>query len=336
MYGDAASLTYTDRGGNVGGFVQATDTDVASTQWGFVAPSRFLGNKAHFYGGSLRFQIRILSGSVSNTGALSEVVRICSNSSFCVSWHPVVLPLGSGWQTFGVSLVESSFSSSGATPGATLQQVLTSISELRIRGEYVPVGVDVAGLDNVMLVPPTQRISSSIEVAGLEDYTLFGDGTGLQRVVSGGNPGGYVVGQDQNVAGTAWGFALPSKFLGDLTMFYGGLLTFDMLVVSGTPAALPTGASDYLVRICSGATNCMVYRPSFTLSTSGWNSIAVSLEDGDFVSTVAGVMLKQVLAAVTSIQIRGEVASGSSNRAGLDNVLLTALAPTAAGKTSEF
>jgi hypothetical protein len=59
------------------------------------------------------------------------------------------------------------------------------------------------------------------------DYTASWQSTG-------GNPGGFLLGTETNPLGGTGYFIAPSKFLGNLSAYAGGTLTYDLKVISGT------------------------------------------------------------------------------------------------------
>jgi hypothetical protein len=157
IMGDVAGDTIADfipNGGNPGGYVQAIDQVVGGTMY-WQAPEKFLGDVSCAYGQALNF----------------DLVQSRLTSQF--DWEDVILK-GAGltlvfdtpynpdtsWTSYSVPLLETAgwvkdSTINGVISGdpptmAEMQAVLASLTELRIRAEYVS-GADTDGLDNVVL-----------------------------------------------------------------------------------------------------------------------------------------------------------------------------------------
>lgn len=154
----SAPATWVSTGGNPGGYVQVSDT-VAGGVMFWVAPAKFLGNKAAAYGGRLRFDLRQSDTSsqfndrdvVLEGGGMTLVYDTAANPG--TSFTRYRLPLTpAGWHETTLS---------GPQPTvAEFKTVLGAISALRIRAEY-RTGPDVDDIDNVvMTTPPETTITS--------------------------------------------------------------------------------------------------------------------------------------------------------------------------------
>jgi hypothetical protein len=136
-------------GGNPGGYIRESDPD--GNYWFFKAPSKFLGDQSACLGGTLPWDFRVFSTSSLTLNEPMVVLQGRGHTLFAFtsveppkSWTNHTLTLdGTGgrvWDSVG-------------GPMATNAQVLTvlsSVTNLRIRGEYY-VGGDSEGLDNVIL-----------------------------------------------------------------------------------------------------------------------------------------------------------------------------------------
>ena len=71
---------------------------------------------------------------------------IISSGSNSVSWTSNINPVGQGWYTFQVQLNQANF-------GNNLSTILSNVTELQIRGEFID-GAEEEGLDNVKLLSP--------------------------------------------------------------------------------------------------------------------------------------------------------------------------------------
>jgi len=133
---------------------------------------------------------------------------------------------------------------------------------------------------------------------------------------TGGHPGGMVSAVDN--ADHTWFFTAPAKYTGDASKLYGGVLRFDLKVTEITD-----GFNWNDVMIYSGDV-VIVYDCSPDPSTA-WTSYEVPLVEGNWkIGSLQGLaaskeQLKQVLANITRLQIRGEYNTGSDTGM-LDNV----------------
>jgi|SRR6516225_583718 len=164
-------------------------------------------------------------------------------------------------------------------------------------------------------------ISSTFDT-GAEGWSAL-DQTGHDYTASwqsiGGNPGGFLQGTETNPAGGAGYFIAPSKFLGNLSSYAGGTLTYDLKVIQGSAYF-----SDVDVIISSGA-NSVSWTSNINPVGDGWVTFQVQLNQANFGSNLASI-----LSNVTEFQIRGEFINGAEEE-GLDNVLLSTPAPAVPG-----
>ncbi len=130
---------------------------------------------------------------------------------------------------------------------------------------------------------------------------------------TGGNPasGGYLVGFENDPLGGTGYWIAPTKFLGDLSGYAGGTLSYDLKVFSGT-----SYFSDVDV-ILTGNGKSASWTSNINPVGDGRVNFGVQLKDANF----TGSSLASILSDVTEIQIRGEYISGSEQE-GLDNVKL--------------
>ena len=136
------------------------------------------------------------------------------------------------------------------------------------------------------------------------DYTASWQSTG-------GNPGGFLQGTENIALGGTGYFIAPSKFLGNLSAYSGGTLTYDLKVIQGSAYF-----SDVDVIISSGA-NSVSWTSNINPVGHGWVTFQVQLNQVNFGSNLASI-----LSNVTEFQIRGEFINGPEAE-GLDNVLLS-------------
>jgi Laminin B (Domain IV) len=146
----SANPTRVATGGNPGGYISAEDSVAGGiTYW--VAPAKFRGDQGDAYGGLLTFSLR--QDNNSNQFDADDVIiegdglTLVHNNAA----NPAVAP---NWTTYRVRLRPAQFTKSGGRVTArNLQDTLGSITDLRIRAEYVS-GPDTDDLDNVRLLPP--------------------------------------------------------------------------------------------------------------------------------------------------------------------------------------
>jgi len=128
---------------------------------------------------------------------------------------------------------------------------------------------------------------------------------------SGGNPGGYLQGIETDPNGGTGYFIAPSNYLGNLSAYAGGTLTYDFKVIQGTDYY-----SDADVIISNGS-NSVSWTPDINPVGQGWYTFQVQLNQANFGSNLASI-----LSNVTELQIRGEFIVGTEIE-GLDNVKLS-------------
>lgn len=142
---------------------------------------------------------------------------------------------------------------------------------------------------------------------------------------TGGNPGGYIEAIDPS-DGTFL-FVAPGKFLGNLTAYQGGTLSFDTFY---TPMDNPwRGDPDVIL---SDGTTTLLWLGETNPPNPGWNAVSTTFAPGAG-WTVGGLNgraataadFAAVLDAVTILRIRGEYYNGVAETTGLDNVVLTAV-----------
>ena len=168
-------------------------------------------------------------------------------------------------------------------------------------------------------------VASDFDVDG-ESWTLLGGATAASPVYlpSGGNPAGAIEAIDLCVGGCDIFFwVAPEKFRGDLSAYYGGMLSWD--IFSG-PSGSPFVTSDD-VRL-RGAGLVLEIDAGAEPPLSVWTPYEVALNAAAGWVVQAGgsgpaseAQLQSVLANLESLEIRGEFRNGfDSGR--LDNVVL--------------
>lgn len=145
-----ADVEYRSMGGNPGGYVSATDIPGLQMTWYWEAPARYQGDRSAYSGRTLTFDLKQSLSSedfdaadVSLLGGGLELVFDLPNSPG-KDWTSYTVPLDGGnrWHT-----IERRVSRPATIDD--MRVVLTSLTYLRIRGEYA-LNVDTGGLDNVI------------------------------------------------------------------------------------------------------------------------------------------------------------------------------------------
>lgn len=153
-----APATWVATGGNPGGFVQVSDTASGGVMF-WVAPAKFLGDKATTYSGRLRFDLR-----QSDTSSQFEDSDVVLEGAGMTLVYDTAANPGTSFTRYVVPLTVVGWHEgtlSGPRPTvAEFKTALGSISALRIRAEY-RTGADVDDIDNVvMTTPPETTITS--------------------------------------------------------------------------------------------------------------------------------------------------------------------------------
>ncbi len=151
--------------------------------------------------------------------------------------------------------------------------------------------------------------------SGVDGWSTVNNGAYTYETSGGSGGGGYMRGTDTGSG--AWAFAGPSGLLGDLTSYYGGTISFDLIQLLGTTSVV---AGNDLVITGGGLTLVADIADPGT----SWTSYALDIDLGTFhigsgtgrIATRAEILT--ALADVTSFTIRGEY-RGGDDAAGLDN-----------------
>jgi hypothetical protein len=144
-----AKPDYHEEDGNPGGYVSATDETTGGI-WYWDAPEKFLGSKGGALNKKLSFDL--IQSDLNNQFDAPDVILQSGDQIlvYKLPSHP-----DTKWTSYTVGLsAEAGWKKNDLSgPPATkedLKSVLSKLTNLRIRGEYV-VGPDVGSLDNVCL-----------------------------------------------------------------------------------------------------------------------------------------------------------------------------------------
>lgn len=145
-----AEPAHESAGGNPGGYLAAED-DVSGGVWYWNASGAYLGDRAAYAGGELRFA---LAQSATDSPFDARDVVLASGSTtltYAFDAHP-----GTDWTDYAVPLDADEWRDDDTgDPVSTdeFEAVLADLDRLWIRGEYRD-GADTGRLDSVVLSPP--------------------------------------------------------------------------------------------------------------------------------------------------------------------------------------
>jgi hypothetical protein len=155
---------------------------------------------------------------------------------------------------------------------------------------------------------------------GDEGWTVTYDGVGPYWYATGGNPGGYCSASDGQ-AGAIFFWTAPAPFLGNMSAFYHGFLSFDLSLncteYLGYQDIVLTGNGITLYYYCSYYPTTQWTHYAVFLDTIGWQE-----DSGGTWITVTSEDFQSVLGNLSSLQIRGEYC-GTPDISNIDNVCLS-------------
>ena len=150
---------------------------------------------------------------------------------------------------------------------------------------------------------------------GDEGWSISGGGSNFAWVASGGNPGGYVIGDDTG-PGPAWFFMSPLSWGGDWTPYIGGTIEFDLTIIN---AERDRYFSSFDIMVGNRDTGeLLAWTADIFPPTGSWAHYEVPIVSQSF-TPYGGTTFQDVMQNVHALYIRGEYTSGA-DVAGLDNV----------------
>lgn len=172
-------------------------------------------------------------------------------------------------------------------------------------------------------------VSSTFD-SNSEAWLVAGDGpnTAVVYLPAGGNPGGAI--QRADLTDGYMHFQAPAKFLGNLSAYYNGTLSYDLL------QTVPFNDPEWFYReLIEGAGMLILNTAGLPPNTANWvhRSVALNAAAGwiavaslnDYIGTpITEAQFQAVLANVTALYITGDLISGA-DLATLDNVTLQAV-----------
>lgn len=167
-------------------------------------------------------------------------------------------------------------------------------------------------------------IARSTFTVGTGQWTIADNGAGDRPVIqsSGGNPGGWIRLDDQTSGKMA--VVAPRSFLGNLTRFDGGGLSFDARTVDSRGGSAHTCFGEIAIT-GAGRTVRTDAAPDREVPGAQWSTYRVPLTADTFGASPD--VWESILADVTGIAITIEAFASSSETMGLDNVMLLSRSP---------
>ncbi|KUK45215.1 MAG: laminin B domain-containing protein [Methanothrix sp.] len=302
------SFEWRKTGGNGGGFLLGRDLGDGST-WYFASPRSWSGDWTPYIGGVLSFDLKMIDSGMGKPYE-AEKVKIVGSDGSVVSIYPSsssYSPAGS-WTRCQVALTPAVF---GARE-ETFLRVMRSVDRVMIRGEYSDRS-DVEGIDNVMVILPIVTELISCFDHGDEDWRGGRDVNLSWREV-GGDPGGFLLGEDRG-SGQTWYYVSPLSWAGNWTPYIGGTLSFELKVVDSGNGSSIFGD---VVRICGRDGSYLSW--SCDPPGAAWTRRQVTLAPSSFKEV--GGSFDSIMKDVSEVWIRGEY-SNMRDVGGIDNVMVT-------------
>jgi hypothetical protein len=149
------TVTWNPTGGDPGGHLSRTDPQSVTTFY-WNAPAQFLGDMSAAYGGTLGYEVRHSGGTLYNA---ADVILVGGASPLTLVFDAAAQPT-TAWTLFTIPFSQGqwrvgSLSGAFATPQQLLD-VLSALTALRIRGEYVDGTSETGRLDNVSMNAPPE------------------------------------------------------------------------------------------------------------------------------------------------------------------------------------
>ena len=165
------------------------------------------------------------------------------------------------------------------------------------------------------------QITSNFDV-DLEGWMVYNDGA-ITYDAAIGNPAGSARISDFG-SGSYFGFLAPAAYQGDKSSYYGGTLSFDLQTNNAT------GAGPTQPDIQINGAGITIVRDLPVPAAAVWVSHNIALDDteGWLLDSTRGdaateADIRAVLANITSLRIRGEFSTMTSDITHLDNVSMT-------------
>ncbi len=297
------SLNIETNGGYPGAFCEGSES--VGTNWYFATPTNWAGNWSEYK--LIKWDLKLTGGGYADSET-NDVLILKSADGIEISWNGPS-PIWE-WSHFEVVLEPAFF----GVDSDTFEQVITNVQNALFLGNYKS-GTESTGLDSVEITT-NQTVHTTLQSTfdtDDEDWRPYDDVT-LTWKPTGGNPGGYLFGDDW-ADGRTYRFATPLSWAGDWRAF--NKLSFDLKFFSGSSTA-----TEDVVTIRGANGRSMSWQAK--APTSSWTHYEIGLYPASFgvdQSTFDGIM-----AHVTEMLILGEYVYGDESE-GLDNVILSSDAP---------
>ena len=148
--GDPGSaISYVSSGGNPGGFARIIEPAVGSRDW-FAAPTKFLGDKSVYYGGTLSYDLR---RSETGLPPLVDQDVLLIGAGLEISIDDPIFASTTEFTNFNFELIETAgwtLAGGGAPTKAQFQSILQDLTDFQIIADWTN-GQDTSSLDNVAL-----------------------------------------------------------------------------------------------------------------------------------------------------------------------------------------
>jgi Tol biopolymer transport system component len=162
---------------------------------------------------------------------------------------------------------------------------------------------------------PVSAVMESTFDTGDEGWWIYGDGTNLTHHTSGGNPGGFISVDDQALDETWW-FVSPETWAGDWTSYEGGVISFDLKLISGDPSNYYSSFDVIIDTEDIG--HYAAWSSGINPQPGIWTHFEVQLSESNFEIT-GDKTWDEIMSNVTWLLIRGEHISGPDTE-GVDNI----------------
>ena len=325
------SLSWKDSSGNPGGFIIAED--LINTNMDILAPPKFLGNLLEFENGTISFDAIELE-NVSDPWHTFGVVTITSDAG-SISKDLAPGPLRWVWTHYAGILSAAEWGVSDSEWKA----ILSNVTEITINVESGWfVGAETVGIDNVIVnSDPIPRVDRPLDTLlestfdqGDEGWWIYGDGKNFTYNASGGNPGGFISVEDQGL-GESWFFVSPDNWAGDWTSYIGGVISYDLKLISGDTSNY-SGIIDVIIDT-EGTGHYAKWSSGVDPELGTWTHYEVRISESNF-EIVGNKTWNEILSNVTYLLTRGEHISGPDIE-GIDNIRVVA-SPRVVPRSGDF
>jgi hypothetical protein len=177
----------------------------------------------------------------------------------------------------------------------------------------------VLSLTNLSFLNADSTILESTFDTGDEGWWIYGDGTNLTYHASGGNPSGFITADDQG-SGGSWFFLAPDTWAGDWTSYIGGILSYDLKLISGDTNKY-WSTVDVIIET-EDIENYAQWSSGIDPQLGIWTHYEVRISESNF--EIFGTRTwNEILSNVTNLLIRGEHILGLDTE-GIDNIRVVA------------